>query len=165
MSLGKTRVAGVLWAMGCVAAGGCFTVDDASVRAMAPVGPAINAHLHRDYLALASTQDAQGDWRSRSLFAYKARAAARGETVIPEQLEDWRVPRGQAATVRFARARLATALVTARGERAPAVAARAQVMFDCWVEALEQDDTTPLSECRDAFRSALADFEKALSSQ
>ena len=63
--------------------------------------------------------------------------------VLPEDNANWAIPLEQPYGFRSklaqARTRLMTALDGGAREKAPALAARAQVNYDCWVERMEDN--------------------------
>lgn len=147
----------------CAALAACATVDVGAVREMKPPPPEINARLHEAYLQLAEARLAGDDRLAASFFADKARAAARGDPAGPERLADWDLPADAADDFVVGRARLVVALAEARRSTAPDIAARAQAMFDCWLEARERNRAPPrAATCRDAFRAALGALEEAV---
>ena len=128
----------VLGAAVFLVATGCVLVNVETVQEMRPQGPPLNIALHAAYLNLANTEVASGDSIAASLFAYKARQAARGEFVAPEELADWRLPEASIGELTAARSRLMIGLAHTQKVRASTEAAHAQVLFDCWVESVEE---------------------------
>ncbi|MBL27576.1 MAG: hypothetical protein CMM50_08525 [Rhodospirillaceae bacterium] len=153
----RVAVAVTLALTAVVSLSGC--VDPAAVRAMASPDDPFARALHRNYLDIADRQAEDGSAFAASFFAYKAREAAKGEFVLPERLDDWRLGGDAAATLSLARLRLVSALAEKARRTAPEAAARAQVLFDCWVAAEEvQEDP---QDCGGRFRQALNEVEAA----
>lgn len=148
---------------GALLATGCVLVNVDTVERMPTQGTPLSAALHRAYLDLASAQHDDGDGLAASLFAYKARAAAQGEFVAPEDLDDWTLSEENVGHFVVARSRLVTALVRARRVNAAEETARAQTMFDCWIEA--EEDGEDVSVCRTGFKTALSELRAAVSSR
>ena len=144
----------------------CVTVDVDAVREMEIRGPRINAALHFEYMKLAEAELTKGDQFSASFFAYKARAAARDEPSGPENLTDWDLPTDSLEALVVARARLITALAEVGRSTAPEMAARTQAMFDCWLEAQEENARpSDIETCRTEFRIALVELEAAVATR
>ncbi|MBI3675614.1 MAG: OmpA family protein [Proteobacteria bacterium] len=88
-------------------------------------------------------------------FASKAVLAAQGENVLPEP-----APEGDEATDKL-RTRLLTALEPGR-DKAPALAARAQADYDCWVlNAQVAAQAAASAQCKRSFDGSLAQLERA----
>ena len=109
----------VLGAAVFLVATGCVLVNVETVQEMRPQGPPLNIALHAAYLNLANTEVASGDSIAASLFAYKARQAARGEFVAPEELADWRLPEASIGELTAARSRLMIGL--AHTQKSPSI--------------------------------------------
>ena len=132
----------------------------------APSGPAnFNEALAREYAGLAThLADQDRDWADADYFSRKGLAAGRGQVVVPEENSNWLVPlevplqtRDELANVRR---RLVAALDGGARERLPAVAARAQERYDCWVERMEDDWRTAINgPCHAEFIAALDELE------
>lgn len=100
------------------------------------------------------------DWIDAEHFAFKAQAAGRGETPLPERVERWNVPAKHQADLKQGRDRLMRALNGGGRERAPKVAARAQVAYDCWVEQQEENwQFDHIAACRKDYETAMAALE------
>jgi OOP family OmpA-OmpF porin len=100
-------------------------------------------------------------------FARKGLKAARGEVVPPEENANWAIPLEQPFGFRTqmaqGRQRLVTALDGGGRDRFPALAARAQARYDCWLERTEKDWTTGFDgTCHKEFLGALDELERNL---
>lgn len=137
----------------------CVGVEDAR-RLGPPAGP-FNEELYHGYLMLAEkTEDRPF---TASVFAYKAKAAARGELIQPERIDDWLATDDLPTHWLVGRARLSTALVESQRRSRWLAAARAQVHFDCWLVASGSGGFSALADhCRDVFREALDLVERGL---
>lgn len=101
--------------------------------------------------------DQDKDWFNAYIFAAKGLAAARGETVLPENPSNWHVIPSQAAELQDARGKLLAALDGGGRTRLPDVAAKAQVKYDCWVEESEEGwQEAEIAACRGDFYALLA---------
>jgi OmpA-OmpF porin, OOP family len=136
-------------------------------RAAPQAGATFDQALANEYAGLAThLSQVDHDWADADYFSRKGLAAAHGQTVVPEENSNWLVPlevplktRNELAT---GRSRLMTALDGGARERAPAVAARAQERYDCWVERMEDDWRTAINgPCHSEFVAALNELEGA----
>jgi OOP family OmpA-OmpF porin len=137
-----------------------------SVEAAAPQNPAnFGGALTKDYATLASQLANQDhDWADSDYFSRKGLAAAHGEVVPPENNANWlvplEVPYHYRSDLASSRARLVQVLDGGARQRAPLVAARAQVSYDCWVERMEDDWKTAIDgPCHKEFLAAMNQLE------
>ncbi|HEY3917014.1 MAG TPA: OmpA family protein [Stellaceae bacterium] len=137
----------------------------AAVTAAAPQNPtSFTAALAGEYAALATALDRDGDVVDADYFARKGLAAAPGAVVPPEDNANWAIPLEQPYGFRTklaqARGRLMAALNSGARERAPALAARAQARYDCWVERMEDNWATAQNgACATEFAAAMDELE------
>lgn len=143
----------------------------ASAQARAPQNPAnFRQGLAMEYASLASTMSTtpmttqSGNWVDADYFSRKGLKADQGGAVLPENNSNWLVPlespNGFRTELADGRKRLVTALDAGGRERAPAIAARAQVRYDCWVEQMERDwQIGSKGTCRSEFLAALGELE------
>jgi OOP family OmpA-OmpF porin len=137
-----------------------------AVRAKAPPSPGtFNQALTTDYanLATALNQDHK-DWKDVDYFSRKGLAASSGSSVPPEANKNWliplEVPERYRTQLDEGRVRLVAALDGGARERAPDIAARAQVSYDCWVERMEDDwQSEADGPCHRQFLAALGQLE------
>jgi OOP family OmpA-OmpF porin len=161
MSYVRALLAGVL----VVTLGACTTtwIQDqlAPTRAMTPAGGAFNTALHSEYLWLADAEYSGGQLSDALYYGGKAKKAAAGEAVAPEDpTAQGMSPEAQADAVK-AHERLTAALNGGGKEAAPEMMARAQVAYDCMVR--EWCEIHPaIQGCRDRFMEAMAAVEQAL---
>ncbi len=147
---------------------GMFSAED-NVEAAKMAGPpsgAFDAALQQEYIGISQTELDEYDWQHGDLFARKGIAAGNGEAVMPEDPSVWRLPGDKADKLGRARQMLLDALNGGGREKAPADAARAQAMYDCWVqeeetrnEGHQPDD---IAFCRDGFFDALGKVQEAI---
>ncbi len=123
-----------------------------------------NSMLAREYQSFATFEARQMyDWPDADYFAEKALMANRGETVMPENPDDWRIPAAHMGELQAARADLNSALDEGGREKIPNVAARAQAKFDCWVEQQEENHQPDhIAACRDEFFVSLGKMKEAM---
>jgi outer membrane protein OmpA-like peptidoglycan-associated protein len=148
------------------------TVDDIevvryeydAVRAMEPQGPAFNQGLRQGYLDYGDKQYDEVDVKDFIHFAFKAVDSAKGETVLPDEIEERTIPAGAVDELSLARARLMGAFEQGGRKKAPWEAAGAQTAFDCWIERTEEGAIQALiEECKARFGDQLAAVEDSLS--
>lgn len=121
-------------------------------------------YLGSEYTALAGSLSQQGNLIDADYFARKAIGAEHDVAVPPEENAAWaiplEVPNGFRTQLAQARTRLLAALNGGARERAPALAARAQSRYDCWVEQMERDwQAGQNGQCRREFLAAMDQLE------
>lgn len=117
--------------------------------------------LHSGYLALAASEFSEGDYEDSDRFARRAEAVANGQRVEPEHpiTHRW-IPLEHRADLFNGIWRLQRALRAGAREWAPEPAARAQVMYDCWVQEQEENfQPDDIARCRDGFLEAMEEVE------
>ena len=98
-------------------------------------------------------------------FARKGLASAAGDTVLPEPVGDWNLSEQHIAELGAARGRLIVAFDMGAREQHPALAARAQAKFDCWIEGQEEhwhDAKSQELECKSHYIEAMNQLEAGL---
>lgn len=151
------RTGGLRWI---VVAGLCGLAAAATAQQPSPGNSLYEQHLHEGYTRSAATQRAEGDHVDMRLFELKAAKAARGAVVDPEDPASRRLPATVQDEARTAHERLGRALNTGVFLQKPVDTATAQVMYDCWIEALEDGSQPQLAaQCRAAFSAAMARIE------
>lgn len=145
--------------------GGCatpFQVDDVNtVSGMSTpaAGTAFTKALFDEYKAATEFEaKVEVEWRDAAFFARKGLQAAGGAVVLPETVSDWCIPDGRVAELTDARTRLMGYLDGGARERLPAIAAKAQASFDCWVEEEHEGETG--STCQADFLAAEAKLKQ-----
>jgi|TARA_R110002072_G_scaffold19040_15_gene70585 OOP family OmpA-OmpF porin len=154
----KMKVLGAFAAVGLLS--GCVTgydIEQARVTEAPSSASDFNRALVEEYQELMVFEaDQMYDWQSAKLYADKSLAAARDEDVQPERLEDWSLPVDKIGELTFARSELISVLDKGARTKAPADAARAQAMFDCWVEQKEENhQPAHIARCKSRFWEAL----------
>jgi OOP family OmpA-OmpF porin len=132
-----------------------------------PAGGNFIQELAHDYAGLVDMLARLGDRGDVDYFARKGIVVERGEIVPPEDNSNWAIPLEQPFGFRTqmtqARARLVTALDGGGRDRFPALAARAQVAYDCWLERTEDDWVREADgACHKDFLAAMTALEQAL---
>ncbi|MGI9452090.1 MAG: OmpA family protein, partial [Geminicoccaceae bacterium] len=134
-----------------------------AVRAMTPHGPKFNQGLRQGYLDYGDLQYDGSDYKEFVHFAFKAVDSAKGEDVLPDEVNSRVIPAGLTDEFTLSRARLMGALEQGGRRNAPWKAADAQTAFDCWLERTEEEaEATLIDECKGRFAEALAAVENSL---
>lgn len=137
-------------------------VDIEAARAMAPDGPPFAIALKDGYFKLSDYDAAAGDPADSIHFARKAVASAKAFNVQPDAVSFRSLAGDTATELEAARSRLMAALEANGRTTLAAEAARAQVAFDCWLEAVEANDQPRIDLCRATFEDAIGKVEAAL---
>ncbi len=145
-------------AAGLLMLSGCSQfVDTDSVSMMAPKGSAFQNALHKEYVALALAEKQEDDGDDAVYFINKAKSAAMGESVGPQPLEERGLPESAKGDLAKARLQLVNKLWKGATEVTPAAAARAQAMFDCWMQEQEENNQPAhIAACRTEYEKAYA---------
>ncbi len=138
--------------------GACASADQVKEAATAkPTGSAFSQSLHKEYVDLAKAELAEGDRGDASHFALKAKEAATGKSVAPDDFKIRTIGGPAGKTLAGERVRLVSALQGAEAKRKPAVAAKAQGMFDCWMQEQEEGwQSQDIKACRTGYEKAMA---------
>lgn len=158
--MGNFTLAGALTVAGGLLLSACVG-DIEATRNLAVSGEDFSLQLAENYRELTLFEaDQMYDWPDAWLFADKALAAARGEALAPEHIEDWHITAHQVGVLGAARAHLVSAIDAGFAEQSPTQAALAQSSFDCWIEQLEEGwQLGHIKECRSAFARALGSWQ------
>lgn len=136
--------------------------DVEGTRDLQPQGSPFENALFSGYADLAAQERAEYDWSDAAYFVKKARAAAGGETVLPDALTARDLPTDATETVADAHAALMEVLDAGARQSMPAQAADAQVAYDCWVQELEENlQPDDIAACKARLDAAM----KALTAQ
>lgn len=120
-------------------------------------GEAFALALYAAYLDQAASEESQADWFDAEFYYDKAQAAARGDAVEPELLENRTLDVDILPSLTAARDALVGVLQRGGPELAPEDSAIALVAFDCWVEQQEEVfQSEDIDGCRVEFEAALA---------
>ncbi len=144
-----------------VALAACGTQLQKAERTV-PEGTAFQRALYAGYMALAQSEYDGGDYRDSDAFALRAIRSAEGEAVGPEpvalrELSDEEIK----DVLSRSRIRLVAAFEAGAAERTPDKAARAQTLYDCWLEEQEENrQPGEIAGCRDALMALLDDLER-----
>jgi OOP family OmpA-OmpF porin len=138
--------------------------DYESLRQTEAVGTEFGAALARAYKELALYEaDQMYDWADAARYGGKSLAAGAGRPVLPDRLDQRRLPAAARPILAAARGRLTTALNSGAGIHWPGTAADAQSGFDCWMEQQEEIiQADHIVACRAKFQGAMARLDTAI---
>ena len=145
--------------------GACAVIDLDEVSMMEVRDWEFAQALHSEYVDLAQAEAAEQDWDDATYFGNKAIAAANaaneGATIPdPQPVAERELPAHAISDLASVRTYLMMALADGRRTK-PYVAARAQAMFDCWMQEQEEDiQPDHIKNCRDSFEGAFAELIK-----
>lgn len=137
---------------------------DAATKGASQSPKSFSEYLAQEYVALATNLDQLSDRADADYFARKALEAEKGKAIPPETNTAWAIPLEQPYGFRTqlaqARTRLLAALDGGARDRAPALAAKAQGRYDCWVERMEDEwQRAQNGLCRSEFLAAMDELE------
>ncbi len=139
--------------------GACTTADLTELQGTTLPDQPFQATLAAEYRSFAVWEAEQYDWPDSQHFARKGLRAAAGEMPAPEPLENWRLPAGERDALARSRRQLVALLDGGARERAPELAARAQFLFDCWVEQQEENwQFDHIAACRNGLQGVFAEL-------
>src|ERR1700759_1694919 len=151
------KVLGAVAALGLLA--GCVSNIEEVGKAKG-TGSAFTQALTEEYKSFVAEEHDEYDWAAADYFARKGLTAAAGTVVPPEDPANYDL--GDAAgEIAAAHQRLLTDLNNGGRDAKPAVAAKAQAKFDCWVH--EQDEgwqKDEIAACKNDLMAALDELEK-----
>ncbi len=132
-------------------------------RGVTPRGSAFDTALYRGYIDLSQAEFAEADFADSDFFARRAIQSGTGGGVGPQEIGERRFPDDMIPELAAARRQLSAVLADTATQKAPAAAARAQVMFDCWMQEQEENfQPDHIAACRSRFIAALEEAQKAV---
>ncbi|WNJ98212.1 OmpA family protein [Thalassospiraceae bacterium LMO-JJ14] len=135
--------------------------DIASTKAMSNKGTPFHMALQNEYIALAQAEADEYDIEDAVYFNNKAIAAAKGEDVQPQAIKERKITGNAQWELEAARQALRGELLSGAKDWAPLEAAKAQAMFDCWLQEQEEgDQPKDIDACKSVFDASLAKLEK-----
>lgn len=138
-----------------------FQLNEA--KKASPQGTVFQNSLYGGYIGLSQEEFDEADYEDADVFAQRAMMAARGENFDPEEIGDREIPEAAVNELTAARARLMTAFGAGAIDKIPGQAARAQVMFDCWMQEQEEDfQPEDIEKCKAEFEDAMAKIDAAM---
>ena len=141
----------------------CGGLELGRTTGMQPTGSAFDQALFAEYLALSQMEYNEADYADSDTFALRAQAAANMQKFAPEELSARNLPEDKVGELKDARYRLVRALSAGGAEKAPKPAAKAQAMFDCWMQEQEENfQPADIAACRAQFLTAMSEVDLAL---
>ena len=126
-------------------------------------GSLFDAALFNGYIQLADMERGEFDWSDGRNFANRAELVALGNNPDPEAIASRDLAEEHVGELSSARERLMAAFDKGARERVAGPAAKAQVMFDCWMQEQEEDlQPDHIAKCRADFELAMKEVEDAL---
>ncbi|MDH5748177.1 MAG: OmpA family protein [Rhodospirillales bacterium] len=139
----------------------CAGLELGKVKSVQPSSTPFNNSLYKEYIALSQSEYDEADWWDSDTFAMRANAAAAGNAPDPEAISARNLPEEKVGELTSARERLVGALTHGAERTMPEQAARAQAMFDCWMQEQEENfQPKDIAFCRSGFLAAMAELEK-----
>ncbi len=130
--------------------------DISKTEKMANPWSEFNQALQQEYVLLAKAEAEEWDTEDAIFFNNKAKAAASGEDVGPQPLKERNIKGAAADEIAAAKYPLDGLLLTGGKEWAPAETARAQAMYDCWLQEREENNQQAhIDACIAGFNSAI----------
>ena len=143
--------------------GACQGMELEDVKDLEPQGSEFNQQLFAGYVGLSARELAEHDYRDSDRFALRAAAAARGDDVRPTAVDERRVAADKQEELSKARGRLMAALFGSAKGKAPAIAASAQISYECWLQEQEEGhQPDDIADCRNAFYGQVIAAEVAI---
>jgi len=139
--------------------GACSVIDLDEISMMEVHNWEFAQVLHQEYLDLAREEAAEQDWDAATYFGNKAVAAANAANEgafvpMPQTIAELDLPNYSVNELASARTFLMMALEDGRRTK-PQHAARAQVMFDCWMHEQEEGShSADIAKCHENYDSA-----------
>lgn len=158
LNIGKICILGAV----ALALSACGGLELGKAKSVSPKGSPFDQHLYAEYITLAQMEYDEADYRDADAFALRAIAAGSGSAPAPEEISARALPAEAVGELTAARTRLVAALGGGAAEKLPQPAARAQAMFDCWMQEQEENfQPDHIAACRAGFEEAMAKLEAA----
>ena len=148
------RIGAVFLAMAALSA--CSSAISDKAAGMKPVDDKFLAALQAEYVALMNAENDEKDFNDADHFALKAIDAAGGKPVKPDAYNSRKLPSGTAAALKAAEKRIKKAIKGGADNYAPGQMAKAQAMYDCWLQEQEENiQPDHIRACRLAYLDAM----------
>jgi OOP family OmpA-OmpF porin len=139
---------------------GCTTASLKELRQTSLQGSPHSIELAKAYLAFSEQEAAQYDWVDSQYFAEKGLQAAYGKSVAPESPMDWEIEPSLLPEFKTGHEKLAQWLTEEHTANHPALTAKAQVAYDCWLEQQEEGwQMQAIEGCKETFYGLLGQLE------
>ena len=134
----------------------CSSIDLDSTRTMQLQGDNFQKALFKEYVELARLENDEMDREDAIYFNNRAKIAAEGKDTGPQAIAERKIASSAMGDLTAARKALTAALAGGAGKSKPEQAAKAQAMFDCWLQEQEEgDQPEDIAACRSAFEAAM----------
>ena len=134
----------------------CSSIDLDSTRMMQLQGDNFQKALFKEYVELARLENDEMDREDAVYFNNRAKLAAEGKDMGPQAIAERKIAASAMGDLTSARKSLTDALAGGAGKSKPEQAAKAQAMFDCWLQEQEEgDQPKDIAACRSAFEEAM----------
>lgn len=139
--------------------------DTDSGKNLSATGTVFGQNLYAGYKELSSELNNNvgtlgGNIKDVELFNHKAVLAGHESPVDPDAVMDRQLSLDEQTTFSNALHRMRVAFNRGAREFAPVNIAKAQVSYDCWIEATEDDASSRASTCKQKFEEAIAAAEQ-----
>ncbi len=129
--------------------------DTMATKNMSNTSTPFNKALQSEYVMLAEAEAKEYDTEDAFYFNNKAMMAAKGEDVQPQEIKERNITGDAQWELEAARQALRGLLLSGGKDFAPTESARAQAMFDCWLQEQEEgDQIAHINACRTGFDDA-----------
>ncbi|MEC7658019.1 MAG: OmpA family protein, partial [Pseudomonadota bacterium] len=154
------RIGAVILAMAALSA--CSSAISDKAAGLKPVDDKFLAALQAEYVALMNAENDEKDFNDADHFALKAIDAAGGKPVKPDAYNSRKLPSGTAAALKAAEKRIKKAIKGGADIYAPGQMAKAQAMYDCWLQEQEENHQPDhIRACRLAYLDAMDAVDEA----
>jgi outer membrane protein OmpA-like peptidoglycan-associated protein len=141
----------------------CAGTELQNARKVAPSEGAYDQALQQGYLNLSTAEYREGDYVDSDHFAMKSAASGSGSVPGPDDVGSRNLPPDSVADLSAAHDRLVSAQSRGGANVAPVDTARAQVLYDCWLqEQAENRQPEDIAACKEGYEVAIARVEAAL---
>ena len=160
----KTFVKRAVFAVAALSLAACTVgMEIKNARGVQPSGTVFERSLYKEYMDQATDEYNEADFGNSDIFALRGISAAQRKAADPEPVSNRNLPAGTVKDLMAARKRLIIALIKTAKDKAPRDAARAQVMYECWMEEQEENvQPKDIAACRAAFEEAMKKVDAAL---
>jgi len=147
--------------LSCVALNACAGLREMQDTAIS--GEGFLPQLAKAYQEFAQAEADQYDWADADYFARKGLIAHGGHYPAPEDMRRWEIADEHKPALRDARDRLVSTLTVDIQQQFPTDAARAQMLYDCWVEQQEENwQTEDIATCQKQFEKHMANLDTTI---
>ena len=139
----------------------CSGLQLGKAEKVEPQGTLYQVSLYQGYLERSRQEYAEADFTDSDTFAQRAIVAGSGNNVGPEGLNARNIPGSARGELSEARQRLLALMGQGAINFIPALMARTQVAFDCWMQEQEENfQPADIAACRGEFYGGLISAEE-----